>query len=441
MKILILKNKKILTGWLFFLILIFSTKTSFASYNSYQFFIGDKASGMGGAFTAQANDPNALWYNPAGLALINKDQINFSASTYNFLKQERKGAIEVEFADGTESEMNVKENDFSIVPTSLAYSFKLSEGSKNNPVLGIGIFVPVSNSLQASLDESVSQNQEQMDIYSTFSRSNRLYILSTGVGVSVSQYLNLGIAGGIGYFSQNISQEWRHYYRNSGIANFTSFYSNHVNGESKSITATGTAGIQSQIGNNFLGVTYKLPHYKLYNDSKLEIFIDSYSSTAGINQHQRTTIEPDLYKNIPARLTAGYAYLYPNSFSFSLEVSHYFKKEDLAKNINNYHLGMEFFLTDTFIIRSGLFTDLSQEEGLTTTSIKTERLDYYGATLACSLLNETDQKKFWTSFGITYRLGKGEYRSTNFSPNGLTFENKDWTTHNFTLYFSESISF
>ena len=110
----------------------------------------------------------------------------------------------------------------------------------------------------------------------------------------------------------------------------------------------------------------------------------------------------------------------------------------------NFNAGIEYYLTDQVIVRTGGFSDFSQFDELDnniSTRIRPDRLDYYGGTLSLSIVNEVDQKLFTTSFGIVYRLGIGEYRTVEFGPSGLQFDTKDWTTHELSLYFSESVAF
>ena len=57
------------------LLFIAFTLSLFADENRYiNFFIGDRAAGLGGAYTAIADGPEGVFYNPAGLA--------FSSSKY-----------------------------------------------------------------------------------------------------------------------------------------------------------------------------------------------------------------------------------------------------------------------------------------------------------------------------------------------------------------------
>lgn len=49
--------------------------------NIIKTYMGERAAGLGGAYTALANDSTSVYYNPAGLADINSLNVNISANT------------------------------------------------------------------------------------------------------------------------------------------------------------------------------------------------------------------------------------------------------------------------------------------------------------------------------------------------------------------------
>lgn len=53
------------------------------------YLVGDRAVGLGGAFTALADDGSAAYYNPAGLADARDESLSLGASLYGFVSEER----------------------------------------------------------------------------------------------------------------------------------------------------------------------------------------------------------------------------------------------------------------------------------------------------------------------------------------------------------------
>lgn len=65
-----------------FLIIVFYS--SIANAEIPFFFEGTRPMGMGGAFTAVADDENAILYNPAGLAKVKESTITISGFLQNY---------------------------------------------------------------------------------------------------------------------------------------------------------------------------------------------------------------------------------------------------------------------------------------------------------------------------------------------------------------------
>jgi long-chain fatty acid transport protein len=92
---------------------------------------GAKASGMAGAFVATADDPSAIFYNPAGIAQQRELDVLAGATFINF-SNEFEGDIDSPVTAGT----SAKYNRHTFVPPN-AYVVK---GFGNNITVGVGIF-------------------------------------------------------------------------------------------------------------------------------------------------------------------------------------------------------------------------------------------------------------------------------------------------------------
>src|SRR3989338_10609470 len=58
-------------------------------YHYNNIIIGDRASGMGGAYTAISDDPSGLYYNPAGIAFSFGRSLSGGAQAYHMVQKER----------------------------------------------------------------------------------------------------------------------------------------------------------------------------------------------------------------------------------------------------------------------------------------------------------------------------------------------------------------
>lgn len=69
------------------------SNTSLNYYSEFNEFVGAKATGMGGAFVAIADDLSALYYNPAGLGQVKRSEIYLCSSSYSAIKRFRRLVI------------------------------------------------------------------------------------------------------------------------------------------------------------------------------------------------------------------------------------------------------------------------------------------------------------------------------------------------------------
>ena len=95
--LLILLHGKRILEYAVLLLLLFSIK-AFAGldttdYNYINDLIGDRATGLGGAYCAISDDPSGAYYNPAGLVFTYENQISLSVNSYKSKKLKYKGVI------------------------------------------------------------------------------------------------------------------------------------------------------------------------------------------------------------------------------------------------------------------------------------------------------------------------------------------------------------
>jgi long-chain fatty acid transport protein len=95
---------------------------------------GVKALGMGGAFTAQANDPTAVFYNPGGLALLEKGKLTAGTASMYLNESQYRGTSPGPGA-GTSAE---QEAGFTTIPVHTYAVKKLGDHFK----LGAGLYQP-----------------------------------------------------------------------------------------------------------------------------------------------------------------------------------------------------------------------------------------------------------------------------------------------------------
>jgi long-chain fatty acid transport protein len=121
-----------------------AANAAFANYNSI--LIGDQAAGMGGAYTAMANDASAMaYYNPAGLAFLQGH--SFSAAVGIYKKFDTTFGKEEDF---TKAPLRINQGFFRAIPSSTGSVVK-----KGDYTLAFSIVVPDFDNYKGDLSASV----------------------------------------------------------------------------------------------------------------------------------------------------------------------------------------------------------------------------------------------------------------------------------------------
>ncbi|MEI6827702.1 MAG: outer membrane protein transport protein [Desulfuromonadales bacterium] len=123
---------------------------------------GAKAMGMGNAFAAQADDPSALFFNPAGIAFLKGTQVSLGATTIYMPQTEFNGTAPLSGSApsgvGSTPIFEKTKEDLAVAPT--AYVTHSFEGMPVTVGLGINSIYPLAR----SWDDSSAFRAEIMNI-------------------------------------------------------------------------------------------------------------------------------------------------------------------------------------------------------------------------------------------------------------------------------------
>lgn len=103
--------------------------------NFRPYLVGARAAGMGGAFTALADDGSGSYYNPGGLAFVRKSQLSLSGSAYGLVGGSLRDAL------GNGHDFNFQ--DFNTFPVSASAVVKFKGDTEDSgQTLSISVFIP-----------------------------------------------------------------------------------------------------------------------------------------------------------------------------------------------------------------------------------------------------------------------------------------------------------
>jgi len=359
--------------FLFFIYPLFSDE-----YHNVNGFFGERASGMGGAFSAISDDASGAFYNPAGLSFIANTNYTINASTYQSKKLDNQNY----FGPGlnyTQTSRNYLPNFVGFVEKSDYFTYGFT----------------IATRVQETFDQSDRANNpqylrrsSQVDI--AIVRDNMNILAGPSASLLLNDKLSIGITSYLDYTSTRlISSVTENTYTNSVTTNFSheskktyaltpilgiqympkpkfslggSIRRNYIfNGEVDSkINSTSTGNTASSIyqgSNKFASeirpddiyikspLTYKLPEvYEIRGG--LAYFINSHLTVSG-----------DLI------YTSGYK-MYKTDQEYSVKNRKLFTTDPLENEFTrehtlNYAFGFEIYITDKIILRMGSFSNMS----------------------------------------------------------------------------------
>lgn len=384
--------------------------------------IGDRASGMAGAYTAVSDDATGLYYNPAGIAYTMGRSFSASVNAYYNTEKKYKDVI----AGGNtwvRTSSSLLPNYFGVVQP--FGKFKV----------GISYAVP------ESLIEDQSQTFHDLPLGASIKD------LPQNAGVTITSYIiNFNSESSTYNFGPSIAMELS----DNMSAGLTLYYFQHKNLTiNNQIIQTSNGGYE--ITNSYehleewglrpvLGfmwspmdkVSVGLAISKvmlLSSDTSVQqayerrgIAVDTTGSDAvSLPDGQTSTDEKRKY---PTQVSLGVAWFASPSLLLSGDLNHYTAvKEQWMDEVNNIALGAEYYFTRNWAVRGGFFTDFANTPKVSSVRMnQLEHIDLYGGTLSISRFTRNTA----VTLGGGYTFGDGKAQEVDNSTNIQNTEVRGW---------------
>lgn len=413
----------------------------FASWFNYNsFLIGERAAGMGGAYTAISDDPSGIYYNPAGVAFSKGGEMNVSTTGY-YLEQ-----IKIDSVSGINNYQYEGKNS-DIINGFLGLTNKVEFLGKKF-YIGFGVYVPDNKNVYTKININIPSYYENIPV-------QKLSIIQRETGKEANYQLlfahkildNLSLGLSLGVFSiQDDSLV-----STSLLFGPDPIYSSYINSSSISASSVTIHGININLGSLIkispnialgLAVNFKIPFYQYYSQfirSSL-ISVDSNGvprKDVPFNQYTDaiSTLESKSFiKLLPTKFSLGLSYFFTSSWLISSDIVYFTGQhseiQELShKAIYNYAIGSELSLFDNLKIRVGHFTNNWAEEDLNENSYK--NFDLLGFSTGLSYTNENNK-----SFSLT---GVYQFSQSARLKNSTGFSDVYWTSLEIILGFSSEI--
>lgn len=403
-----------------------------ASDTHYQDYpLGARSLGLGGAFTALADDPSGLYFNPAGMVDIDQRSIQVTTNLYGL-------ELSDSFFSGLDRalDLNTVVTDLNIIPSSAAGMDVIDKDPDGRPstVYGLGIFVPSYRNDSARslthLDAPIAPHGCNRLAYH-HSRQDRTILAILALGHRINPRLSMGIsATGV--------------YRNLRDDEETSCFGGDLNQGSYQDFASAQTQLRLVVASVMLSLGFKyelIPNlhlgFVLVSPSRLAFSSASLRIQRGIANSQGRQFEVRDINQMRANtafgseIRAGIAYELPGLLLASADLSFHFGQgyrlfklpaahQDLQSAITfqsritrepvlNFNLGTEFKLLDWLTLAGGFFTNFSSAPSIPGALGSLQDRDWlpkvntYGASLVVGFLDEHTI----TRVGLNMSYGSG----------------------------------
>lgn len=426
-----LKNNLKLVAFTTSLLAASTVKADLYHYNNL--LVGDRAIGLGGAFTAISDDASGVYYNPAGLGFALNNDISGSANARftkeTTFKEVVPGTDYVEKSEGSVAPFVGGLQKLDNIASGLVFAFALY--NTNNELINQNDQIDITNSSGVTtlfFDRKVQYKSEDFNVGVGLG-----YRISndSSVGLSITMasayelYQDYQFVGQIASSSSNLLFS----YRNQNIRNELNATGVEVGFGFQANIVTGlVAGISVKSG-SMLTQTYT------QNQNVTQTIIDSGSTdcsstdcqillgdlkgesssvTAGtVTSHDVSISEVELddvlSASLPLKARLGLAYFASPKLLFSFDAAYNgeSKSEDEygiydKEAVTDFHAGAEFYVTPSIPMRLGVFT--SNDNRPEVTKAGDVHIDYTGASLFGSWVQPNSQ----LGLGVTYQLGTGK---------------------------------
>ncbi|MBL0226584.1 MAG: outer membrane protein transport protein [Geobacteraceae bacterium] len=296
---------------------------------------GARATGMGGAFIAVADDATAASWNPAGLIHLEKPEVSFVYS-YSNRGQSYNSSTHPEL-EGTTHETNLNDINFA----SLAVPFVLLD---HNMVVSINYQRLYDMNKKSSIDYLWDlQDGDFMRDHINFTQKGYLGAISPAIAVQILPQLYLGVtfnfwddfAGTCNWennytssgngsvstlpFTQNI--KWTNKYKCAGTKPFSKVTITPFGPEFKGTNFNYNLGLLYNINGKFsVGVVYKTAFETLVNKETSFSVDQKFPDFPAADSSSTDTSKEKIKISMPASYGVGFAYRHSDSLSLALDV-------------------------------------------------------------------------------------------------------------------------
>ncbi|HEX4923184.1 MAG TPA: outer membrane protein transport protein [Bdellovibrionales bacterium] len=382
-----------------FAIAVYETDRAHAAFENYNsVLIGDRAAGMGGAYTALSDDPAACaFYNPAAIARMRGHSLSATANVYH--KYDTR--IGTRADDLSDAPTRINQGVFKSIPASSG-----SVSAFGNFALGLSIIIPEYDFYAGEVENKVEGGESTNTFMSILDES--LWV-GGNIALNITETQSVGLT--IYYTSRNLQRS----VTDQTFSTFTRYTSEEKILAHNSLVYS--LGYFQDIGDTWsLGMNFRFPSLEIsgrgsYFRSSFDGSLSNTPQMAGANNIGTET-------RIPMKIALGLAHEIPHKYTWSFDLTYYGSEayddmeqgpvSDRIENVPvvNVALGAEYYLKTWLKLRAGAFTNFSSAPPIDRTDRRySDHIHMWGASANLGVFTN---EKVSFSFGGYYTGGAGE---------------------------------
>ena len=386
--------------------------------------IGDRATGLGGAYTAISDDASGLFYNPAGIVFTENLQLSASANAYHSTKLTYKDVLKG--GDWERESKNVVPNFFGITSKLgdgyFGFSYAVTEfevedqDTRFTTIPGVPLFI-----INLNNNDKVTRfgPSYATQINDQWNFGVTLYWYERDRDLTNNQFIRLA----------DDSYEWSNLY-----------------------FETSESGIEPVFGlmwtpEDSISIGLSIRKTELTRSrTKTQVTCSSDVGNPLVQPSQcipvgGSPIDPTITTNkderdLPLNIRLGVAYFPTPRLLYSVDVSHFEKVSSSAfeaEEVINFAFGIEYYLNPEWAIRGGIFTNEANTPEVSSSKLnQADHVDLTGISLSVSKFTRSSS----LTIGFASSRGEGEAQVITGSP-----EIQDLEQTIETVYLSTSYSF
>lgn len=375
---------------------IFFSAASADEFHYNNVIIGDRAGGMGGAYTAISDDASGLFYNPAGIVFGEESKLSASVNAFHTTSTTYKGVLGG--GDWTR-------DSSALVPNFFGVSQKMGDGY-------VGFSYAVTDSVIENQDSRFTTVVNIPEFIVNVNNQDTTTLIGPSYALALSDTLNFGITL---YFHKRerelIQNQWVK--RSDNSFEWSNLY--YESSESGVNPVIGF--LWSPSDNTSFGLTIRKPVISSSSSTTQNTCISDINSPTtqpaqcipilGVPKDPQL-VTSEVKRKMPTNIRLGIAYFPTNLFLVDLDLSYYeATTDDITdrKATLNIAVGLEYYMTQEWVVRGGVFTNNSNTPELS--SVDTDQNDHIDLNgFSLSFTRFTKENSF--SFGFTSTSGDGE---------------------------------